>query len=101
MKCCFKCAEYVSHEGIRVRYLRFDDVRSINLVRLIIVFSYAINIAMILSLLILKSGVGILDQTRCKAAIVVCLVFYYGAKIGLLVHIFISIYCSQQQTYLT
>lgn len=76
------CADRFCLQGMRAKNLRNGEAGTVKFVRLIILASYVASIIMILSLLILRSGVGMRNQNTCSAAIIVCLVFYYISKVG-------------------
>lgn len=76
------CADRSCLQGMRAKNLPNGEAGTVKFVRLITLASYVASILMILSLLILRSGVGMRDQDTCTAAIIVCLVFYYISKVG-------------------
>lgn len=73
-----KCS---SDAGSRLRHLRLNDVRAMNTVRQLVVLLYCFAMAFILSSAILQSGLELVDYKQCFAAIIVCLIFYVGAKV--------------------
>lgn len=67
--------------GSRLRHLRLNDVRAMNTVRQLVVLLYCFAMAFIVSSAILQSGLQLVDYQQCFAAIIICLIFYVGAKV--------------------
>ena len=52
-----------------------------NVIRALVISVYLLGICFILSAALLQFGVGLDTRSRCKAAIILCLVFYVGGKV--------------------
>jgi uncharacterized membrane protein len=68
--------------GCRAKHLRFNNLRAMNFIRVLVVTLYIFDITFVFAACMLYSGVGLNTYSACFGGILVCLIFYVGTKVG-------------------
>ncbi|KAI9891290.1 MAG: hypothetical protein M1814_002803 [Vezdaea aestivalis] len=67
--------------AIRVKHLHLHNIKRMNMSRALVIAIYLCGIFFIASASLLQFGATISTISRCKSAIIMCLVFYVGGKV--------------------
>lgn len=71
----------ISSPATRAKALNLHNIRRMNLIKFIVFIIYILGLGFISSAAILQFGLGLSTTTRCRSAILMCLVFYVGGKV--------------------
>ncbi|KAF2638908.1 hypothetical protein P280DRAFT_404210, partial [Massarina eburnea CBS 473.64] len=68
-------------KGHRLKHLERVPLRSLTFTQVIVFVLYAFAIAYIMSTAIMETGIGLVTETVCYSAVMICWVFYIGNKV--------------------